>query len=78
MQKDRVNNGALTSLKYLPIAVWSELRFVLSDMTVDIVADARIMVQRQIRPQRGLSVCVRAWVYVCEWAIFQLSLWNFH
>jgi len=46
MQNDWVNYGALTSHKYLLNAVWSELRFVFGDMPVDVVTNARIVVER--------------------------------
>ena len=58
-----VNNSELTSSKYLPNAVWSEIHSVFGDIPVDIVAKARMIVDNP--PSKGpLCVCVCVCVYV--------------
>jgi hypothetical protein len=46
MMNDWVNNGVPSSLKYFLNAVLFDLHFVFTDMPVDIVANARIVVER--------------------------------
>jgi hypothetical protein len=62
MMNDWLNNSELTSRKYLPNAVWSEIHFVFSDMPVDIVANARIIVENL--PSKG-PLCVCTCVGAC-------------